>query len=166
LRGQGQAQHRACRQFAHIFILIGIREAHQGLVSLLLPSVFYYPVPHSKSKSHQHILFWGGLCGTLALALAFGLPSEIPRRDEIIPVAFGVIGFSVIVQGLTIPPPAQIQENLILIIGDKGVKILPMEIGTLLGRQVSRDKKCPRSRAPRCVRVCHLALGNRSLISF
>jgi CPA1 family monovalent cation:H+ antiporter len=40
----------------------------------------------------------------LALALALGLPPEIPRRDEIVTIAFGIVGFSVIVQGLTIPP--------------------------------------------------------------
>ena len=36
------------------------------------------------SQKHQHILFWGGLRGALALALALGLPVEVPRREEII----------------------------------------------------------------------------------
>lgn len=106
-----------------IFILIGIREAHQDFISLLLPiliaiviviagrAVAIYPISvlFSRStlqlkKSHQHILFWGGLRGALALALALGLPPEIPKRDEIVTIAFGVVGFSVIVQGLTITP--------------------------------------------------------------
>lgn len=106
-----------------IFILIGIREAHQDFVGLFLPilvaiilvivgrAAAIYPISilFSRStlqikKSHQHILFWGGLRGALALALALGLPPEIPQRDEIVTVAFGVVGFSVIVQGLTITP--------------------------------------------------------------
>jgi len=106
-----------------IFILIGIREAHQDFFSLLIPiliaiilvilgrAVAIYPISilFSRSalqikKSHQNILFWGGLRGALALALALGLPPEIPQRDEIVTVAFGVVGFSVIVQGLTITP--------------------------------------------------------------
>jgi monovalent cation:H+ antiporter, CPA1 family len=106
-----------------IFILIGIREAHQDFVGLLLPilvaiilvivgrAAAIYPISvlFSRStlqikKSHQHILFWGGLRGALALALALGLPPEIPQRDEIVTVAFGVVGFSVIIQGLTITP--------------------------------------------------------------
>ncbi len=29
---------------------------------------------------HQHVLFWGGLRGALALALALSLPEELPRR--------------------------------------------------------------------------------------
>ena len=54
--------------------------------------------------THQHILVWGGLRGALALALVLGLPAGIPRRDEIVTVAFAVVAFSVIVQGLTMQP--------------------------------------------------------------
>jgi len=53
---------------------------------------------------HQHILFWGGLRGALALALALGLPPETMGRQEIIAVAFAVTAFSILVQGLTITP--------------------------------------------------------------
>lgn len=56
------------------------------------------------SKAHQHILFWGGLRGALALALVLGLPDALPRRQEILAVTFGVVVFSVVVQGLTITP--------------------------------------------------------------
>jgi CPA1 family monovalent cation:H+ antiporter len=55
------------------------------------------------SAKHQHILFWGGLRGALALALALGLPRYIPRRGEILTVTFAVVAFSVFVQGLTMP---------------------------------------------------------------
>jgi len=53
---------------------------------------------------HQHILFWGGLRGALALALALGLPAEMPAREEIITAAFAVVAFSIFVQGLTMTP--------------------------------------------------------------
>jgi len=56
------------------------------------------------SANHQHVLFWGGLRGALALALALGLPASVPQRSAIITVAFGVVAFSVIVQGLTMTP--------------------------------------------------------------
>lgn len=56
------------------------------------------------SRSHQHVLFWGGLRGALALALALGLPRDTPLHDEIISVAFAVVAYSVIVQGLTMKP--------------------------------------------------------------
>lgn len=52
----------------------------------------------------QHVLFWGGLRGALALALALGIPESLPYRQEILTVTFGVVAFSVFVQGLTITP--------------------------------------------------------------
>ena len=53
---------------------------------------------------HQHVLFWGGLRGAVALALALGLPSEVPQREETITISFAVVAFSVFVQGLTMVP--------------------------------------------------------------
>ena len=106
-----------------IFFLIGVREANQNLFNSLGPIVIaillvtagralaIYPLSmifnRSKLKienNHQHILFWGGLRGALALALALGLPEEIQFRDQIITAAFGVVAFSIFVQGLTMTP--------------------------------------------------------------
>jgi len=56
------------------------------------------------SRPHQHVLFWGGLRGALALALVLGLPAGIPGRDAIVRVSFAVVAFSIFVQGLTIAP--------------------------------------------------------------
>ena len=53
---------------------------------------------------HQHVLFWGGLRGALALALALSLPEELPQRDVIVVITFAVVAFSVFAQGLTITP--------------------------------------------------------------
>jgi CPA1 family monovalent cation:H+ antiporter len=49
-------------------------------------------------------LFWGGLRGALALALALSLPAGMAGRPEIIAVSFAVVAFSVFVQGLTMRP--------------------------------------------------------------
>ena len=55
------------------------------------------------SARHQHALFWGGLRGALALALALSLPPQLPLRNEIVTVSFAVVAFSIFVQGLTMP---------------------------------------------------------------
>jgi CPA1 family monovalent cation:H+ antiporter len=55
------------------------------------------------SFREQHVLWWGGLRGALALALALSLPGDLPQRDEILAVTFAVVGFSIVVQGLTMP---------------------------------------------------------------
>lgn len=106
-----------------VFLLIGMHEAHQNFIALWLPigmaialvtlgrAVAIYPCCLAFSRSslcvtmkYQHVLFWGGLRGALALALALGLPPEVPQREEIITISFAVVAFSVFVQGLTIAP--------------------------------------------------------------
>ena len=106
-----------------IFLLIGLREATENytnawwpiivaiIVVIISRAAAIYPLSilfeRSKLKierNHQHILFWGGLRGALALALALGLPPDLPGRTQIVIAAFGVVTFSVFVQGLTIRP--------------------------------------------------------------
>lgn len=55
------------------------------------------------SFREQHVLWWGGLRGALALALALSLSDELPQRDVIVATTFAVVGFSIVVQGLTMP---------------------------------------------------------------
>ena len=52
----------------------------------------------------QHAAVWGGLRGALALALALSLESTFPYRAQILNLTFGVVIFSIVVQGLTIKP--------------------------------------------------------------
>jgi CPA1 family monovalent cation:H+ antiporter len=104
-----------------IFLLIGMRLANQDYRFALLPALIgivvvivgralaIYPLSLLFAWSslviqrrHQHILFWGGLRGALALALALGLPAEMPEREAIITVAFAVVAFSIFVQGISV----------------------------------------------------------------
>ena len=106
-----------------VFLLIGMHEAQQDfskvwLLALIAVCVVkmsrglaIYPVGlvFSGHKlrlpwAQQHILFWGGLRGALALALAMGLPDTVPFRGQIVTVAFAVVAFSIVVQGMTIKP--------------------------------------------------------------
>jgi CPA1 family monovalent cation:H+ antiporter len=52
----------------------------------------------------QHVIVWGGLRGALALALALSLDSTFPYRDRILDLTFGIVVFSILVQGLTMKP--------------------------------------------------------------
>ena len=106
-----------------VFLLIGMNEARQNFSAIWIPATLaivlvtlgramaIYPCCLLFSRSslrvtgkHQLILFWGGLRGALALALALGLPPTIPLREEIITISFFVVAFSVFVQGLTMVP--------------------------------------------------------------
>jgi CPA1 family monovalent cation:H+ antiporter len=52
----------------------------------------------------RHVLFWGGLRGSLSIALALSLPLTLERRSELVMMIFGAVVFSLLVQGLTISP--------------------------------------------------------------
>ena len=106
-----------------VFILIGLNEANQPLrelgslaaitaiiLVLLSRAVSIYPLAAMFARSqwrlpkpYQHILFWGGLRGALALALALAIPPTVVERGAIIVSAFVVVAFSTLVQGLTMP---------------------------------------------------------------
>jgi len=53
----------------------------------------------------QHVLYWGGLRGALAPALALSLPASLgPLRGQIQAMVFGVVLFNLLVQGTTLGP--------------------------------------------------------------
>ena len=112
-----------------VFLLIGI-ELQQpdvgGAVKLLDPAVLLaigavflatlvarglmvYPLALFYGRhwpsGWKHVVFWSGLKGSIPLALVLGLPLEPlkPLREFLVPVAFGVVLVSLLLQGLTIP---------------------------------------------------------------
>jgi CPA1 family monovalent cation:H+ antiporter len=57
------------------------------------------------SFRYKNVLYWGGLRGAISLALALGLPTSLGQdRIEIQAMAFGVVLFTLLVQGLTMKP--------------------------------------------------------------
>lgn len=105
-----------------VFILIGGHEANEATrlftygAAVAIPLVLLarmaavYPIcalfrlsAQKVDLRHQHVLFWGGLRGALALALALTVPDTLPEKGEIITAAFAVVAFSIFAQGLTMP---------------------------------------------------------------
>jgi CPA1 family monovalent cation:H+ antiporter len=110
-----------------VFLLIGleihVRELIHNWASVLLAigAVFlgralsvYLLMPLSNRFAEkiplrwQHVAVWGGLRGALALALALSLTTTFPYREQILNLTFGVVIFSILVQGLTIKPLVRI----------------------------------------------------------
>lgn len=53
----------------------------------------------------KHVLYWGGLRGAISLALALSLPIELgSARSQIQAMAFGVVLFSLLIQGFSMAP--------------------------------------------------------------
>lgn len=103
-----------------IFLLIGGATVHLPIGKVLIATAVavvlslvgrvatVYPVTLAFARTrlrvtwaYKLVLFWGGLRGALALALALALPATLPERGEIVTVAFAVVGFSILVQGLS-----------------------------------------------------------------
>ena len=56
------------------------------------------------SLLYQLVMFWGGLRGAVPLALALGLPADLPGRELIMQITLGVVLFTVLIQGMTVKP--------------------------------------------------------------
>jgi len=94
-----------------VFLLIGIdthievfREwraiAVAILAVLVARAVSVYPM-FDLPLSWRNVLFWGGLHGTIPVALALSLEG-IPYRDLLASMTFGVVIFSLLIQGLSL----------------------------------------------------------------
>ena len=106
-----------------IFLLIGIEVHILDLVEYWQPIVaaiavvlvaralaVYLLVPISDRFSKpippawRHVMLWGGIHGGVSIALALSLAQSFPERPLILAMTFGVVAFSIVVQGLTITP--------------------------------------------------------------
>ena len=46
-----------------------------------------------------HVLFWAGLRGAVAVAMALSLPEDFPQRELLQQITFGIVLFTLVVQG-------------------------------------------------------------------
>lgn len=73
-------------------VVYGILSAYRGLARRSLP------------PGWLHVVNWGGLRGSIPVALALGLPLWVPRLQELQAVTLGAVFLSLLVQGVTIKP--------------------------------------------------------------
>jgi len=58
------------------------------------------PLPYS----WRHVLFWGGLRGSLSMAMALSLPNNFPMRETVVISTFGIVLFTLLIPGLSVEP--------------------------------------------------------------
>jgi len=97
-------------------------------------SLFSNTISNSElTASEQTVLWWGGLRGSVSVALALSVPKEFPAREEVIATVFGVMLFTLLVQGLTTKP---LLEKFGLL-GDQPLKQKYLEA---IARRVALDR--------------------------
>ena len=62
------------------------------------------PLCGIRDLAWQHVVALAGMRGALSVALALGLPADLPYRPKIIDAVYGVVFVTLIVQGLAIGP--------------------------------------------------------------
>ncbi|MEO1376684.1 MAG: Na+/H+ antiporter [Cyanobacteria bacterium J06635_10] len=113
-------------QFANLadnLLIIGVTIAGMVVsrfISVYALGLFSNSVVKSDiSIPQQTILWWGGLRGSVSIALALSVPTILgSQREDIISTVFGVVLFTLLVQGLTTKPLLQ-KLNLL---GDQSLR--------------------------------------------
>lgn len=78
-----------------VWVTLLARAVTVGLPVAWLPRAFNLP------RGSWKVLTWGGMRGGISVALALSLPSG-PQRDLVVALTYGVVVFSILVQGLSI----------------------------------------------------------------
>ncbi|ADQ68131.1 na+ antiporter [Halogeometricum borinquense DSM 11551] len=104
-----------------IFLLLGVKTPIRQIIAeaeLLLPAVVLvlvaravavYPLTEIANRfsdanvprNYQHVLVWGGLHGSIPIALVLGLPEAVGPRQQLRVLVFGIAAFSLVIQGLS-----------------------------------------------------------------
>ena len=90
----------------------------------------------SKTKTNlreQTVLWWGGLRGSVSIAVALSVPIVLTGRQDIIDTVFGVVLFTLLIQGLT----TKWLLTALNLIGDQPLR---QEYSELLARKVAMSR--------------------------
>ena len=103
-------------EFHFSFIIAGLIAIVIALLARLITvavPMTYFKKQHKKEYSPYAItiLTWGGLRGGLALAMALSLPETLPDRGLILCMTYGVVIFSIVIQGLSAKPLVELSKK-------------------------------------------------------
>ena len=89
------------------------------------------------SRPYRHVLFWGGLRGAIGLALVLSLPAALPGRETLRVMTFGVVLFTLLVQGTTM---SAMMRRLGLVRHDEAALEQERRRGKLMALNAARER--------------------------
>lgn len=116
-----------------IAVTVGAMILSRAIATYTLSLLSNYLTSSAILLPDQTVLWWGGLRGSVSIALALSVPAVLPERDKIIATVFGVVLFTLLFQGLTIKPLLQ----KLKLLGDGALRQQYME---LVARQVALER--------------------------
>jgi len=144
-------------------VVVGIRLAWFFTVPYLIRAIDRRPAQRARRMGARWrlVIAWSGMRGAVSLAVALAVPTatdaggEFPSRDLIVFLTFAVIFFTLVVQGLSLPPlirrlgvsggdadaDEEVRARLI------ATKAALAEIDSLAGQEWTRDDTIERMRA-------------------
>ncbi len=90
--------------FPQILIAIGALLLSRLIGVILLSNLSNFFQPEKITWQEMVVLWWGGLRGAVAIALALSFPTQLPDRELAAAIVYGVVIFTLLVQGLTVKP--------------------------------------------------------------
>jgi len=84
-----------------VVLVLAARAA--GVYSLVPVTTRLFALPRV-TLGERHIMWWGGLKGGLAIAIALSIPAELPGRQLLLDLTLGVVLFTLLVNASSIRP--------------------------------------------------------------
>jgi CPA1 family monovalent cation:H+ antiporter len=118
-----------------------------AVYGLLPVTVRFFRLPRV-TRGERHVMWWGGLKGGLAIAIALSVPATLPGRDLLLDLTLGVVLFTLVVNASTVRPlmawlgldrmsaeeRAELHEALVAARGEAGSILEDLESAGVLDR--------------------------------
>lgn len=83
-------------------IAVAVAAVLAARVLVVAGTRFVTPPTVRLARGERIVTVWAGMRGALTIALALALPGDVPHRELLVSLAFGVVLFTLVVQGLTL----------------------------------------------------------------
>ncbi len=84
------------------WVILAMLFSRALVIYTIVPIVGRLPGSDPIDRGYQTVMYWGGLRGGIALAIALSLPETVENKELFITIAIGAVLFTLLVQGLTI----------------------------------------------------------------